>query len=653
MGRGLASVCGVACGQIRPTVHAHRMFAASLLLLLGGCSYQRDESAVNLAERGRFGPARERVAANATSKPEDRNFILDQMKLVTMGLAEGVPDIVEPTADRLYDRLRTQGLNDDNRFAQVLLTEGSVKIYKGDPFEQALAYYNIAVLDGMKGDWGNMRAASQQSLFLLRDFSKALQESGKSATSSSAPRGRGGRQRAQQQAPVQQASVEQDDQVALVRAAAQAEKEGKSNQDAMGIDYTPIASDFEIGYILKAIAARQLGEHADMTEALDTLRQIAPRLSAVADLIATGSYNTVFVVDYGMAPEKYGTGPDNAIAARTSVTPSDGALLSISVSSAGAPAPQASTWPVTTDVNRIATSTKWANLEDVRVAKSTIGTVLLAGGLITAVAADDDDGTQQMVGLIVAGVGALMKATSAADVRHNELFPQRTYIALADLGPGFNRVELAVGSSRMIFPQLPSGGSGGLTLHYVRMPTRQESWAASETLRYGNDVSGDPFAGGTTADAMLFLPYILGGRDVRTPSLAVLQSYQSAGFLKGFSLDDLQQLYRDEEIEVAGMNSSIDATGLHILDGGSWLYTPQPGSTGFKRLFYGNHPPYRPRSKPVKVLHEQIAEELEARRAAQQEQPKTTRVESRDDPWNQQGVDRGIVSEVFGNAGRR
>jgi hypothetical protein len=632
-------------------VHVHRVAAASVLVVLAGCSYQRDESAVNLAERGRFGPARERVAANATSDPEDRNFILDQMKLVTMGLAEGVPDIVEPTADRLYDRLRTQGLNDDNRFAQVLLTEGSVKIYKGDPFEQALAYYNIALLDGMKGDWGNMRAASQQSLFLLRDFSKALQESGKSATSSPAPRGRGSRRNTQQQAQVQQTSVEQDEQVALVRAAAQAEKEGKANQDAMGIDYTPIASDFEIGYILKAIAARQLGEREDMAEALNTLRQIAPRLSEVADLIGAGSYNTVFVVDYGMAPEKYGTGPDRAIASRTSVTPSDGALLSISVSSANAPAPQASTWPITTDVNRIATSTKWANLEDVRVAKSTIGTVLLAGGLITAVAADDDDGTQQMVGLIVAGVGALMKATSAADVRHNELFPQRTYIALADLGPGFNRVELAVGSSKMVFPQLPAAGAGGLTLNYVRMPTRQESWAASETLRYGNDVSGDPFAGGTTADAMLFLPYILGGRDVRTPSLAVLQSYQSAGFLKGFSLDDLQQLYRDEEIQVAGMNSSIDATGLHILDGGSWLYTPQPGSTGFKRLFYGNHEPYRPRSKPVKVLHEQIAEELEARRAAQQEQPKTTRVESRDEPWNQQGIDRGIVSEVFGSAG--
>lgn len=627
-----------------------RVLTAALLIfggLAGGCSYKRDESAVLLAERGRFGLARERVAASATDDPESRNFILDQMKLVAMGLAEGVPDIVEPTADRLYDRLRTQGLNDDNRFAQVMLTEGAVKIYKGDPFEQALAYYNIALLDGVKGDWGNMRAASQQSLFLLRDFSKSLQERGGAATSrADSSGGGGGSSRGAGSTPAEESS----EQVALVRAAARAEQEGKSG-DALGIDYTPIASDFEIGYILKAIAARQLGEREDMQEAVATLKQIAPRLNTVADLIATGSYNTVFVVDFGMAPEKYGTGPDNAIAARAAVTPSDDSALAITVSpgasSGGSPAPQASTWPVVTDVNRIATSTRWANLEDVRVAKSNIGSVLLAGGLITAVAADDDNHTQQMVGVILAGVGALMKATSSADTRHNELFPQRTYIALADLAPGFSRVELSVPGSTLVFPQLPVAQTGGTTLHYVRMPTRAEPWAIAEQLRYSNDVSGDPYVlGGGSADAMMVIPYILGGRDVRTPSLDVLRSCQNAGFLRGLSLDDLQQLYRDEGIEVAGTMSSIDATGLHVLDGGTWLYTPLPGSTGFKRLFYGEHEPYRPRSKRVKELHEQIADELGARRRVQEQAP-SARVEGGGATWNEQGADRGVVSEVF------
>ncbi len=558
-------------------------FPAIFALSAGGCAYQRDESAVILAQRGQYGLARDRVASHASDDPESRDFILDQMKLVAMGLADGTPDAVEPVADRLYDRLRTQGLNDQNRFASIILTEGSVRIYKGDPFEQALAFYNIALLDGLKNDWGNVRAASQQSLFLLRDFSTALQHSGGSASESSPA----------------------EDQTALVRAAAQAEKSGKSG-DALGVDYTPVASDFEIGYALRAIASRTLGEKEDMDEALRTLEQTAPRLAPVCSLIATGRYNTVFVVDYGTAPEKYGTGPDRAIAARAPLTPSDDTPLTFTAASGS------STWPVITDINRIASSTKWANLEDVRVAKSTIGSVLLAGGLITAGTAGRDDDTQRLVGLIAAGVGALMKATSAADVRHNELFPQRIYIALAYLDQPSNRVEVSLGGAapvRMVLPEVPGAPRDGLALHYVRLPSHAENWLAAETPKYTGDRSADP-----SQDC---LPYILGGNDVQTPSLAALRSYQKCGYLLNFSVDDLRQLYRDEQIHIAGTDTAIDRTGLHVLEGGSWLYTPEPGSAGYKRLFYGGHAPYRPRTPRVEELAGQIRHQR-AIRAEQQ-----------------------------------
>ncbi len=627
---------------------AFRTLVLTLAVITGGCAYQRDESAVILAQRGQFAAARDRVAANATDKPDDRNFILDQMKLVTMGLADGIPDAVEPTADRLYDRLRTQGLNDDKNFASVILTEGAVRIYKGDPFEQALAFYNIALLDGLKGDWGNMRAASQQSLFLLRDFSKALQASGSTATQSrasgqSGPR-RGSRQRPPrtQEPPASEGTASSGDQVALVRAAAQAEREGKSG-DALGVDYTAVASDFEIGYLLKAIAARKLGEREDMDEALKTLEQIAPRLAPVCTLIATGHYNTVFVVDCGMAPEKYGTGPDNAIAARGPVTPSDDAPLSIAVGA------QSSQWPVATDVNRIASSTKWANMEDVRVAKSTIGTVLLAGGLVVAATADDDNHAAQLAGLIAAGVGALMKATSAADIRHNELFPQRMYIALADLHEPVNRVDLSVGGSvpsRLVLPDVPAPAGTDMALHYIRMPARVEAWASAENVLYTSDRTGDL--------GRECFPYILGGRDVQTPSLTALRSYQNSGYLKGFSVDDLQQLYRDEEIRVAGIDGTPEQIGLHILEGGSWLYSPVPASVGAKRLFYGEHAAYRPRSPRVRELREQIMhqrslaadrQKAEQNRARGVESSALTTPSDRD--MNRQSMDAGAVESAF------
>ncbi|MCC6427889.1 MAG: hypothetical protein IT435_13850 [Phycisphaerales bacterium] len=573
-------------------------FAASL----SGCAYKRDESGVLLVERGQFGHARERVAESASDEPEDRDFILDQMKLVSMGLADGMADVVEPAAGRLYDRLRTQGLNDDKRFASIMLTEGSVRIYKGDPFEQALAFYNIALLDGIKGDWGNMRAASQQSLFLLRDFSKSLQESGSGGSGNKAAkaRGRGNGSSTSSDDPAG------EDSTALVRAAAVADRDGKSG-DALGIDYTPTASDFEIGYALRAIAARRLGETDDMNEAIATLRQIAPRLGDVCDLIAGGNYNTIFVVDYGMAPEKYGSGPDGAIAARAPVTPSADTPLRITAASGS------STWPVITDVNRIASSTKWANMEDIRVAKSTIGSALLAGGGIAAISADDGDDTQQLVGLILAGVGILLKATSSADTRHNELFPQRIYIALAHLDQPINRIELAVedggaaGASRLVLPDVPGASADGLSLHYIRMPSQIQTWMTSEKLRYTNDRTGD------VNMASECLPYILGGRDVQTPTLQALRDYQRSGYLMNYSLDDLRQLYRDEEIEVAGETSSIDRTGLHVLEGGSWLFTPDPGSIGYKRLYYADHPPYRALTRRVAGLARQIMLDRAAR----------------------------------------
>ena len=48
---------------------AFRTLVLILAVITGGCAYQRDESAVILAQRGQFAAARDRVAANATDKP--------------------------------------------------------------------------------------------------------------------------------------------------------------------------------------------------------------------------------------------------------------------------------------------------------------------------------------------------------------------------------------------------------------------------------------------------------------------------------------------------------------------------------------------------------------------------------------------------------
>lgn len=46
----------------------------------------------------------------------------------------------------------------------------------------------------------------------------------------------------------------------------------------------------------------------------------------------------------------------------------------------------------------------------------------------------------------------------------------------------------------------------------------------------------------------------------------------------------------------------------HVLDGGTSLTAPLPGTAGYARLFGQEHGPYRPRSDEVRRMVEQIQE---------------------------------------------
>src|SRR5262249_50242023 len=71
----------------------------------------------------------------------------------------------DPSVDSLFKVLRTHNLNNEPVASQ---TDGGV--WKGEPFEQAMAFHYIAAHYGALSDWGNMRAAATSSLFQLRDF---------------------------------------------------------------------------------------------------------------------------------------------------------------------------------------------------------------------------------------------------------------------------------------------------------------------------------------------------------------------------------------------------------------------------------------------------------------------------------------------------
>jgi hypothetical protein len=559
------------------------IFLASGMALGGfGCSgYSGQTKSLELARQGEFGRARAGVAAQMKDGTSEEP-VLDRMKLLYLSLADGAIPSAERAAEPLYDNLRTQGVNEGRGFGSFVVGEAAGRIYKGDPFEQAMAFAYMGILDGLKGDWGNVRASANNSLFAVKDFSRQI-----------------GRRSA--------GVVE--DKLAIAAASQRAEQSGASaGEDGLYLKTGERASDFELGYVLKAVATRQLGNSAEVDEIRGQISTIAPRLDEFMKYVANGNYNTVFVVDYGLGPQKIATGPDGVIAGYAPRTVSNNGPIDIRVGDASP-----LQFPVVTDVNRLARDVAWNNLEDVRKAKSLIGDALIVGGAATVAIGSNQDKNReatQLAGLAAILAGAALKATASADTRHCEVVPQRVYVLPVSLPDTPTTIDLQIGSSRMIVPGLKAAPqSAGLQMLYVRMPEYPPAWATSGRVIFSNDVTGEANVLGGN------VPYILGGRCVRTPTDAVLDSYRrgpAAEIFNTIRLEELIDLYREEGIDVQGMGGGgvPGREGAHVLEGGNSLACPTSGSSGFLRLMCGDHAAYRPRSDKVAELSAKVRVKL-------------------------------------------
>lgn len=565
------------------------LLAPAAIAALWGCAPAERDATISSATRaGEYARALERSLklGNATD-PEDRDALLARMRVPILALAEGTPEAARADAEYVFDTLRTAGLNDDRTIGAVFLTQEGTQIWKGDPFEQALAYIYVGLLDATNAEWGNLRAAAENSLFQLRDFGRSL--------------GKADRDDALAQ------------RVALVRASAERDVRTQTiseRPEDLGLEYTPVPSDFELGYALKIVASRRLGQPEEARESAAALTKIAPHLADLARSLLEGEHNAVLVVSAGVGPDKYAAGPDNAIAMYRPLTPSSSALLSLRLNGE-----TVATAPVVTDVNRLARDLKWNNLEDLRRAKSAIGDLLLAGGAI-AIAADGDDDNRAATwaGLAAIVLGAWAKATAVADTRQCDVFPQRFYVVPITLPDRSSPLLLAAPDATLMLPAFPGVPSGDFQLRYVRIPERSERWGEDTRVRFTPDAP----AGEESLPSGDALPWILGGRCVRTPTAAVLADYQRAGHLSGYQLQDLIDLYHAEEITIVGVDADA-SRGRHILEGGRWLYTPRAGTTGWVRLFTRERPAYEPRSERVRE-----AAAAEARVAAGRREPITS-----------------------------
>ncbi len=546
--------------------------------LLGGCAGGRSVSAGSRPfEFGDFARARSLFVKEISNDRSDRDYILSRMRAQIATLADGYPQGAEELSNQAFDLLRTQGLNADKTTTAVVLHEG-VKTWKGEPFEQAMSYTYIAVQKAMLGEWDNARAAAGSSLFLLKDF-------------------------ADNEKPGENPSS--------LELAQRAQSKGEEYLDK---GYVPIRTDFALGYLLSGVASKAIGREDEARDNFNAASEANAGLIPLAEALTSDGYNTLFVVDFGIGPKKVAYGPDDALARFMPRTQSDDRGISAMVVGGGgvAQGPQIGPFPPVCDVNQMAQSHLWNNLEDVRIAKSQIGSALMTAGIVVAGTANsrnsDARANQQIIGLGMAIIGGLLRAGAAADTRSLDVLPQRVYLIPVRIDEPDSIVRLSLGATeRMVLPAMsPPREDRRIQLRYVRLAERASREMTGEVL-YANDqcrarVEGDD------------LPYILGGRCVRHPSLEVLTRYQQAGWLTGMTVVDLENLYREEGITLTAEDAH-GMPGVHILMGGTTLVEPLAGTVGYVEAFTRLHSAYRPKSDRVREVSKQIAAELERRRA--------------------------------------
>ena len=510
-----------------------------------------------------FGHARAGIYEQMEPKRSDRAYLLDRMRAGVLALADGQPGSAQTVFEEVYDVLRTQGINRDKTVASLVLNE-DVKIWKGEPFEQALALMYYGLTQAELGSWDNARAAINNSLFQLRDFGE--DEDGERIDTYEITR----------------RAVEYE---RAIEAGATSE-EALRRANYLDNGYVARDSNFVLGYLLAGIANQQLGRTQEADDMFLRVLELDDQQKPLIVALRGHAYNTVLVVSYGLGPRKEGYGPDNSLARFRPLTPSDDGTLRVRVGEVMGRA-----YPVVQDVNLMALDHMWNNLADVRAAKSTLGSAMIVGGLIAAEyggsRSGHDDATYYGLGAMA--LGAIMKAGAHVDVRYCDAMPQRYYVVPLYLTDDQQVIELEIQGRRSSKLKLaglgpPDGNAASPTaqLRYVRLPTLARNNAASPSWATSGEVYyKTPYNPGMPLNT---LPYALGGLDVRPPSERMIQEYHEHGMLRGVTLAELRESYRKRGILLT-IEDQNGYVGRHVLEGGKSLVTPLPGTTGYARLF--------------------------------------------------------------------
>ena len=552
-----------AIAERRPPRRAAGLVAATALLALGavagGCSTNRPRNlaAVEAYYAYEFTDAREALRGDALLR-NDENVLLDNLRLGVAAMADGDAREAELALGRSFELLSTAGLNADRTTAAVWVNEG-VRIWKGEPFEQALGYWWTSALYATLGDWENARAAIVNASFRLRDFGEGR------------------------------------DELDVARDVAR-------DEDALEA-YDAIENDFALGRLMQGLAS-SLARIPGADDALDAALAMRPSLEPVVDVVRGGDFDTVLLIDYGKGPTKQAYGPDDALARWV---PQDTGPAEVVIRREG---DVAGPYPAAANVNELAADFRWNALEDIRRAKAVLGRLLTDAGLLVAISDGSNREERALVGAGLAVVGLLLRSGAEADVRYMEFAPQLVFVVPLRLGRTSD-VEVLVEHpadgvvNRLVIPDLVPGERGRPRAIYLRLlgpGSPEPAWLTSGRIVHGND-----HVGVRPGE----LPWLLGGTDVSTPTPEAMDAYRAAGLDPAVSLVRYRNALAAEGVRIgsgagAGPGERRNPTYRHVLEGGRGLFTPMPDSMGYRRLMGTPHPPHEPQSREARALLDRI-----------------------------------------------
>jgi tetratricopeptide (TPR) repeat protein len=371
------------------------LFVLSACVLLGGCAnpnQKKIDQAVNDYYIGNYEQARQILRPLANEENED--FVLNNLRLASVCLTDYHLREAEAAFLRAYEVINAVGVNEGGRSLGAVLVDEKIKVWKGEPFERAMANFYLGMIYYMNRDYLNARAAFENSLFKLRDYGEEADAPDK---------------------------------------------------------YAQVESNFTAAWLMLGRCWQRIGNEDQARAAFSRMAQLRPDLAPLADYDRNLGANVVLFVDVGYGPQKV-TDDSGALVGFAPLPAQEGPIPLPRVLMDNRYVNLEDVNRPMFDLLALAQDRRWQSIDTIRAVKNAVGTGLIAAGAAEGVRGLSESGAAQrrdlIASVILLGAGLLLKASSQADIRQWEMLPRTTYVLPMRLPPG--RHDLTVE-----FPAMP------------------------------------------------------------------------------------------------------------------------------------------------------------------------------------------------------